>query len=186
MKREQKWIVNIQRKQNKKYADLLVRTYYNEIFVYAYKQLGCKETALDLTQEIFISMLQSIKGYDSRKASFRTWLYRVATNKIIDYRRSREWKTPQMIGLDEFDIPNESDFVRQFEQQELLSAIEAYICTVDSNYQEIFRLRFFGEFTLAEIASILYQPEATVKTRYYHLLKNLRKEFYNEYTDSNR
>ena len=87
MEQEQRWIRRIQRQQSQKDADALVRKYYNEIYAYAYRQVGSRETALDLTQEIFISVLRSLQTYDPSRAAFRTWLYRVATNKVIDFRR---------------------------------------------------------------------------------------------------
>lgn len=84
---EQTWIKRIKLFGSKKDAELLVRAYYDEIYIFVLRQINDAETALDLTQEIFISMLQSIYAYKKEMADFRTWLYRIATNKVIDYRR---------------------------------------------------------------------------------------------------
>ena len=121
---EQKWIRMIKIFGARKEADLLVRAYYDEIFLYVYKQLYQNNDAYDLTQEIFISMLHSIKTYKKEQASFRTWLYRIATNKIIDYRRKR---SPQAISLDEAETSDETDFIKQIEQADLLREIEQYV-----------------------------------------------------------
>ena len=51
-----------------------------------------RELALDLTQEIFITVLQGIYAFDEKKAGFRTWAYRVAANRITDYYRSKSYK----------------------------------------------------------------------------------------------
>lgn len=112
MEEERKWIKRIQKKQSKKDAELLVQKYYDEIYVYVYRQTGNKDDSLDLTQEIFISALRSIKNYQSDKASFRTWLYRVATNKIIDERRK---KHPQFLDIEDIEVPEELDGLKQFE-----------------------------------------------------------------------
>lgn len=112
MEEERKWIKRIQKKQSKKDAELLVQKYYDEIYVYVYRQTGNKDDSLDLTQEIFISVLRSIKNYQSDKASFRTWLYRVATNKIIDERRK---KHPQFLDIEDIEVPEELDGLKQFE-----------------------------------------------------------------------
>ena len=74
MDQEQKWIRRIQRRSSEKDADALIRKYYSEIFAYAYKQVSDRETALDLTQEIFIAVLRSLHTYDSGRATFRTGL----------------------------------------------------------------------------------------------------------------
>ena len=41
-------------------AEELIRRYYDEIYRYAFRQTGQKETAMDITQEIFIAVLQSL------------------------------------------------------------------------------------------------------------------------------
>ena len=84
---EQKWINGIRLFGSKKDADQLVRSYYDEIYIFVFRQINDAEKALDLTQDIFISMLQSIPAYNKQMSSFRTWLYRIATNKVIDYRK---------------------------------------------------------------------------------------------------
>lgn len=178
MEQEQRWIRRIQRQQSQKDADALVRKYYNEIYAYAYRQVGSRETALDLTQEIFISVLRSLQTYDPSRAAFRTWLYRVATNKVIDFRRR---SVPPALPLDSLELPDEQDFAAQAEQKGLLSDIERYVSTLDPGTQQVYRLRLYGEYTFPEIAAMLGEPEAAVKSRYYRLMQTLRKEFRDAY-----
>ena len=181
---EQKWIDKLKRKQKSKEADKLISKYYDEIYVYAYRQTQDKDLAMDLTQEIFISMLRSITLYDEKKASFRTWLYRIASNKIIDYRRSRQSRELLSIDTESFEVAVEPDFEQAMENSELISKIEEYVSSFDAGCQEIFRLRVFGEYGFAEIASAVSMPESTVKTNYYRMIKKIRKEFEDEYTDA--
>lgn len=181
---EQKWIDKLKRKQKSKEADKLISKYYDEIYVYAYRQTHNKDLAMDLTQEIFISMLRSITLYDEKKASFRTWLYRIASNKIIDYRRSRQSRELLSIDTESFEMAVEPDFEQAMENSELISKIEEYVSSFDAGCQEIFRLRVFGEYGFAEIASAVSIPESTVKTNYYRMIKKIRKELEDEYTDA--
>lgn len=177
---EQKWIRKIKLFGSKKAADCLVRSYYDEIYRYVYKQLSGNNDVYDLTQDIFISMLRSLKTYKKEHASFRTWIYHIATNKIIDYRRKKILKT---ITLNEIDIADEQDFIRQIEQSELLLKIERYVSCFPPIVQQIYRLHIYGDFTFAQIALDLNVPESTVKSHYYRLQKKIRKEFYHDYRD---
>lgn len=181
MEQEEKWIRKIQQKQSAKEADLLIRTYYDEIYIYVYRQIGEKETAMDLTQEIFISTLRSIINYNSNKSSFRTWLYRIATNKVIDHRRKYR---PITIALEDVDLPDEFDFVQQSVNRQILKAIDTYVSELDFNIQQVFRLRLYQNYSFPEIAMSLELPESTVKTQYHRLIQKLRKEFYDEYSDA--
>ncbi len=155
-------------------ADQIIRSYYDEIYMYSYKQLGNKADALDMTQEIFIAMLHSIKQYDASKASFRTWLYRIATNKIIDYRRKMHLQVVELMGE---DIQIETDLLTTIENTELLHAIERYVSRFESETQAIFRLHIYFDKSFPEISEIIQLPEASVKSKYYRLQKKIRKEF---------
>ncbi|MBQ4626862.1 MAG: sigma-70 family RNA polymerase sigma factor [Clostridia bacterium] len=183
---EQIWIEKLKKKQRSKEADRLISKYYDEIYVYSFKQVLDKELAMDLTQEIFISMLRSISLYDSEKSAFRTWLYRIASNKIIDYRRSRRGRELLSFDAESFDVPDEPDFERTLENSELIAKIEEYVSSFDAGNQEIFRLRVFGEYSFREIAECISIPEASIKTSYYRMIKKIRKEFEDEYTDAFR
>lgn len=186
MDKEQIWIEKLKRRQRSKEADLLISKYYDEIYIYAYKQTCDKDLAMDLTQEIFIAMLRSIELYDSSKASFRTWLYKIASNKIIDYRRSRQRRELLVFDEEGFETPCEISFEKAAEDSAFIAKIEEYVSSFDVLTQEIFRLRVYGDCAFAEIAAITSQPEPSVKTRYYRLVKNIRKEFEHEYTDAYR
>ena len=178
---DDKLIRSIQKKADNAAADALIGKYYGEIYAYAYKQTSDKHTAMDLAQNIFVSMLKTIAGYDSRQAGFRTWLYKIATNKIIDHHRSASRVQNKTLNLDDIDIAGESSFGRHMENKDLASRIQAYVSTFDAETQRIFRLKIYGEYTFAEIAKMTEIPEATAKTKYYRLLKTIRKEFDHEY-----
>ena len=181
MNEEVRLIRKVRKTGDRAAADMLIRKYYDEIYRYVYKQTSDKHTAMDLTQNIFISMLQSISSYDHRQAGFRTWLYRIATNKTIDYFRSRTAERKHVLAIDDIDIPDEGELMRQIEAKALLSRVQDYVNCLEIALQQIFRLKFFGEYTFTQVASLLALPEATVKSKYYRLLKTLRKEFKDEY-----
>lgn len=174
MEQESKWIRAIQKHGSRSAADRLVRSYYDEIYVFVYRQTGCKEDALDLTQGIFMAALRSLPSYDRRKASFRTWLYRIAANKVVDARRRAR---ARMALLEDVDVPAPEDFSAQVRSKMLLEQIEAYVSTLDPQVQAVFRLHLYGEKPFPEIAEILGQTESAVKFQYYRLRDRLRKEF---------
>jgi RNA polymerase sigma-70 factor (ECF subfamily) len=162
-------------------ADRLIRKYFDEIYAYVYKQTSDKHTAMNLTQNVFIAVLQTMGNYDAKKASFRTWLYRIATNKTIDYYRSRAAEKNRVLSMEDMDIPDATEFTRRVERKDLLTRVQSYIRSLEMSWQQIFRLKFFGEYTFAQIAAFLDLPESTVKSKYYRLLKLLKEEFKDEY-----
>lgn len=185
MNEEEKWIQALQKnKKNQRIpeANLLIEKYYDEIYVFCYKQLGQKESAMDVCQEIFIAVLQSISSYQGEKSSFRTWCYRIASHKVIDFRR----KHREELSLEDtlLEVPDEFNFVKQTENRDLLKKIEEFVCKQRKEVQQIYRLRLYNQWSFTEIAESLQKPEATAKTKYHRLLAKIRKEFYHEYTDA--
>ena len=174
MDQEAKWIRAVQRRGSREAAEKLIERYYDEIYVFAYRQTGSKEDAMDLTQTIFLAVLRAIHAFDGRQASFRTWLYRIAANKVIDQRRKYR---PVQLPIDEREPPAPEDFTLRLQDRVLLEQIEDYVAGLDPRLQQIFRLRLYGERTFPEIAAILDQSEAAVKSQYYRLLRRLREEF---------
>jgi RNA polymerase sigma-70 factor (ECF subfamily) len=138
--------------------------------------VGNPEDALDLTQESFIAALRSLPSFDPQKASFRTWLYRIATHKTIDSLRRFH---PVTVPLTDETLLSEDDFATNISDKELLSEIEKSIRSLDPALQEIYRLRLYGDYSFPEISKITRQPEAKIKAQYYRLMQKLRKEYGN-------
>lgn len=142
-----------------------------------YKQTLDAELSLDLTQEIFISVLKSINRFDDYKSSFRTWLYRIASNRLVDYYRSKQYKYRQFLEpIDGHDFEDEGDVVVSLEQKEDIEKITSIVNKLETRSQQIIRLKLFAEYTLQEISVIVQVPQSTVKTRYYAALKLIKKE----------
>src|SRR6185295_19930334 len=64
----------------------LVRRYQRPITNYVYRMLGNYDASLDVTQEIFIKVYNSMSRYSS-DYKFSTWLYKISHNAAIDYMR---------------------------------------------------------------------------------------------------
>lgn len=93
---EQRWIRSILLWGSERAAEQLVGAHYDGLLAYISSQVADRQEAQNLTQETFIGALRSLASYDPAKAGFRTWLYRIATYKIIDYWRRTP---PQMLSL---------------------------------------------------------------------------------------
>src|SRR6478735_9087235 len=77
----------------------LTEPHRRELQVHCYRMLGSLQDAEDAAQDVMLSAWQGIAGFEER-ASIRTWLYRIATNRCLDVLRSsarrpaKEWDIP--------------------------------------------------------------------------------------------
>ena len=172
-------VKQIQRSGGRAAADELIRRYYDEILGFVKRQIRDADFALDLTQEIFISCLRTIAHYAPKKdASFKTWLYKIASNKVVDYYRSRAYKeTEKALPLEEAPPIAVSDFMESLENGIFAENVCAFVAGTGPDTQRIFILHTFGGRTFAEIAAAAGLPESSVKSKYYRLINLLRKEF---------
>lgn len=179
---ENQLIKKIKKRQDRKAADELISRYYREIYAFAYKQTCDQELSLDLTQEIFIVVLKGIVNFDERKSQFRTWLYAVASNKITDYFRSK-YHRQQLLqeSLQELDVMREEDIALDtLVTNETVKEAMQIVVQYDNVWIKIFQQKIFLEKSFREIAEELDLSENTVKTRYYAMIKRLRKEMGND------
>lgn len=171
-------IRRIQKRGDRAAADELIRKYYDDIYGFVKRQTPTADIALDLTQEAFIGMLRTLGGYDPRKgAGFRTWLYRIAANKIADYYRSQSPEADAALSLDAVEPIDATDIAQRLEDRDFALRICAYVNVLPLDTQRIFRLHLFGRYTFEEIAAGLQMPVGSVKSRYYRLMNAVRKEF---------
>lgn len=167
----------VARWNDRKAANELVEKYYREIYAFTYRQTLEKQLAMDLTQEIFISVLRSAGGFEPKKGSFRTWLYRIASRRVADYFRSRSYRTGGLTQPIDENLPaRDNELAARLEEKETACAVLECIAAFDGVTQQILRLRLFAEQTFPQIAQAVGLPAGTVKSRYYAAVEKIRGE----------
>jgi len=176
-KKIEKWIKRIQQSSDRKAADQLISYYLDEIFGYVFNRVDSRETAKDVTQEIFISMLQSINNYDLSQSSFRTWLYSIAGRRVADYYRKKERGEGNLVELSEADLGSKAVATSNIDNLLELAEVNKFIEGLEEDRRDIFELKVMDGYTFAEIADLLGMPESTIKTSFYGTQKLIRQTF---------
>src|SRR3972149_11803017 len=108
---DDKHLVAKARKGDKQAFTELYNHYANELFLFLRGRSNNREDALDLTSEVFIRVLRFLPSFRG-DSSFRTWIYRIAKNLLVDYYTSHSKKSS--LNLEEEQWlrvgANESDF----------------------------------------------------------------------------
>jgi RNA polymerase sigma-70 factor (ECF subfamily) len=162
----------------------LVRRYQRPISAYVYRMVGDYETALDLTQEIFIKIYGSLSRYRP-EFKFSTWIYKIAHNAAIDHLRRSSGRERSLVGGtdgDSYDLPIESDGLtpeQQTEREERRVEIESVVRSLPTAYRELIILRHSQDLTYEEIVEVTGLPLGTVKNRLFRARDLMRQQFLN-------
>lgn len=155
----------------------------------ARRMLGNEQEAEDVVQQVFIEAFRHLKEFRG-EARFSTWLYSISLNRCRNQIRSR--KRRQAISLDA-PVGNSDEGpqlqvadTEQRHDQRLETRMEAAWVRVKLNelspdYREIFRLHYFADLPLQEVATRLKRPLNTVKV----YLHRARKELYELWESEN-
>jgi RNA polymerase sigma-70 factor (ECF subfamily) len=162
--------------------DELIVRYQHRLLRYLLFLTSSRELAEDLFQEVWMRVLMRGSQYNG-KARFDTWLFTIARNLVIDYRRKRT-----LASLDElFEGSSEDDRPMSFEivdeqpspfdclsSSEDRERVSEALLELDTVYREVLVLRFHEDLSLQEIATVTRAPLSTVKSRLYRGLAAIK------------
>ncbi len=149
-------------------------SHYSEIFRYCYRLTKSREDAEDVTERAFIKAYYHFDP--NKKASFRTFIYLIATNMCKDFIKSRQFQ--QRAKNIQIDDPNFSEPLQEndFKANDHEILISMHNCLDRLSFEErlSIRLYYIEGFNLQEIADILGKAPNTAKKRIETGIKKLK------------
>ncbi|GAB4505472.1 MAG: sigma-70 family RNA polymerase sigma factor [Anaerolineales bacterium] len=175
MNEEQTWILQAQNGSDAAFTQI-VETYQTPVYNLCYRMLGEPEAAEDAAQETFLRAYQHLHRYDSQRP-FATWLLSIAAHYCIDRLRRR--KLP-VFSVDEdeesnFEIPDaeaphpEHEMVHSEQREQ----IHALVSSLEATDRAAIVMRYWYDFSEAEIAEALHLTVSAVKSRLHRARKQL-------------
>lgn len=157
----------------------LVRRYQRPIVSYVYRMLNDYDSSLDVTQEVFIKVYNSLDRY-SCDYKFSTWLYRIAHNAAIDHLRrnsmnAQSLETENGDGTYQLQIESPNPTPEQDrERSEWRAEIESVVKELPTAYRDLILLRHSRDMSYDEIAEVTALPLGTVKNRLFRAREMMR------------
>jgi RNA polymerase sigma-70 factor, ECF subfamily len=158
------------KKGDREAVSMLYEAYAQAVFRYISYRVQSDMIAEDLTADVFLRMVRSLPEYKYTGAPFGAWLFRIAANRITDYRRERHIpdEIPEQYS-DSVDL--QAEFEREEEQSRLRVAIQA----LPEDYQAVLILRFMQDLSHADVASAVGKSVEAVRVLQHRALKALGK-----------
>ena len=151
----------------------LYSTYFPRIYNYAFLHIGDVQTAEDLTSDVMLKVLESIKKYRFKGPPFSAWVFRIARNKLIDLhrRRKRRGEVDLTEPLAAIQISPQVLAERALDRGQLHLALKY----LTDEQRQVIVLKFIEGFDNASVARVLGRSEGAVKSLQHRALHSLRR-----------
>lgn len=148
----------------------LVITYQQRLYHVIRRQVPSHEDADDILQNTFIKVFRHLGGFENRSELY-TWLYRIATNEVINHLNRR--KRNRVEELKASDSRQADAYINT---DHLSETLEIIICTLPERQQMVFRMRYYDELSYKEMAALLHLTEGALKASFHHAVKKIEEE----------
>jgi RNA polymerase sigma-70 factor (ECF subfamily) len=178
-------MVRYQRGDRQAFA-LLVKRHHRPIYNYVLRQLRQPNVAEDVTQEVFLRVVQNASEF-KHEARFSTWMYTIARNLCIDHLRKalhrRHPSLDQPLGPGDerralgdvvADTAPAVSAERNVSSSQMLTILTHAVETLPEEQREVFLLREVANLPFKDIADVTGVAENTVKSRMRYALDRLR------------
>lgn len=151
------------------FATLLAR-HYDRLFAFAFRLLGTRDQAEDLTQDICAALPAKLASFRG-EARFTTWLYRVAVNAAHDRRRRAATRTKASDGWGDWEVNRRATIK---ETNEGLDWLSQAMSALPADLRDTVALILGEEMTQAQAAEVLDVSEGTIAWRMSEVKKRLK------------
>ena len=162
----------------------LVRRYYKKIYGLIYNMTNSREDAEDVTQEVFVKAWKAISRF-REQSGFYTWIYRIAINRTINFRKKRNRR--QSVSLDEFDpdikqaesyreFSSKGSVLRKLSLGEFQKKMNEALEKLSEKHRAVVIMHDVQGMPHSEIASVLRCSEGTVRSRIFYARQQLQAE----------
>ena len=153
-----------------------------------------KETAEDLTQDVFVEVFRSIGSFKN-KSKLSTWIYRIAISKSLDHlksmKRKKRFALTKSLSEDEENPINFEQIIysnrpgpqKNLEDEDRIKTLDDALATLPDNQKVAFSLSKFDDMTYREISDVLDVSVSSVESLIHRAKVNLRKKLYKYYDE---
>ena len=166
-------LVSMARRGRRDAFGLLYEEYSARVYRYVYIHTGQVELAEDLSQEVFIKALDSIRSYRDQGKPFLGWLLRIAHNRVIDHYR---WMARhRSVELADTVVTSSDDPVAQVEKNAEITKVLKAVPNLMPAQREVISLRFGSGLHLDETAAVMGKSVGAVKMLQHQAVARLKR-----------
>lgn len=150
----------------------LYEAYVDAIFAFVFRKTGEREVAEDLCSQIWMKAMKALERFETQEgASFKSWIYRIAHNTIIDYYRAKK----EQVDIQEIaEIGFHENIAEMIDNKDRLKQVEMFLETLKPLEREIVILRVWDDLSYKEIADLTGKTQDNCKQIYKRSLDKIQ------------
>ena len=177
MQDEESTARGLQKRDPEAWAEVYEK-YFSRVYRYIALRVDNKTEAEDLVGQVFLKALESISSFKWRGVPVSAWLFRIAHNQVIDYRRTSKAKLHSL--LEESLVSDGTDPALEAERSFDIHQVVQAMGHLTKAQRDVIELRFVGGLSTDEVAKVLGRSQGAVKVLQHSALVALRKRLFSE------
>lgn len=153
---------------------------YDELGAKAYgfffARTGQREAAEDLSQELFLRLVEKIESFDETRGRFVVWFWQIARHLLVDHYRSKK-ETPfssfEESEVEAMSVAEAPDLDHRLRYRK----VRDFLQTLDEGERELFELRFVAEMSYGEIGELTGRSEGALRVAALRIKEKIKRGF---------
>ena len=154
-------------------AEQIYNELVSKVFGFCMSRLGRRELAEDLTQDMFLKLVEKIELFDEQKGTFVVWFWNIARNTLTDYYREKKESSFADFAEEELDRAIVSHNDSHIEYGNLIT----FVGGLSADEKNLFELRYVADLPYAEIAKISGKSAGALRVSTNRLRQKIKDEF---------
>ena len=153
----------------------IVHAYTERLYWHVRRFLCCHDDTNDLLQDIFIKIWTALPTFRG-EAKLYTWIYRVATNEVLNHLRKKRFKALVSLESSASIVDKMIDNDTYFNGNELQRELHKAIQRLPEKQRVVFNLRYFDEMKYEDISEITGTSVGALKASYHHAYNKVKDD----------
>jgi RNA polymerase sigma-70 factor, ECF subfamily len=168
-------IVDRARAGDREAMGALYDLYLTRIYRFVLGRVGSPSEAEDITEEVFLRVIEHIGRFEWQGVEFSAWIFRIATNQIISHHRRRGAR-PANVSTDAIDVEDSQPGPESLTELALTTREVFDACEkLPPSQRDVIALRFGSGLSVKETAQTLNKTENNVKVLQHKAIAKLQK-----------
>ncbi|HVM76893.1 MAG TPA: RNA polymerase sigma factor [Candidatus Paceibacterota bacterium] len=153
------------------YDDLMPK-----VFGFLFTRTGKREIAEDLSQDIFVKLVEKVDSFDEKRGKFTVWFWQMVRHVLIDHYRQKK-ETPFSVFEEETVATMAITEFPDFDHKLRYEQLKDFLRTLTDDERQLFELRYVAELPYKEIATMLERSEGSLRVAVLRVKEKIKKEF---------